>query len=257
MQTINCNKCNNTLSIDLEKIKDKVFCPYCGNEIILNSSNKNEDLEIKSTINDVLKNNDPVKIHEELVLLDKNYPNNLDIKKALLLQGNLHLRNKKLADFSIIHSYMLNIYLEPNEIKKDKFNELHNELINGQRLNDCLKVANDKNKFLQQYYVDISENFINLFMKNSSRYIKSIMGIKIIKNEAKALSFYGAKIIKNIFNDSNIEENLKTTIAKSFYIAYGNVLGNEYQFINEYLDNSIYRILISEYPTITFGAINE
>ncbi len=252
MNNLICPHCNENIQVNLDKISSKLFCPYCGKAIDLseNSEDLNLEREIQLKINDIMDKRNPVVIHDELCLLEAEHPNSLAVQKALLLQGNLHLRSAKKLNYFVIHSYLLNLFLEPDIFNKNKRQEIIEELINSPRLNRCLALSKDPNKFLRDYYVAISERFIELFLMGSSKHMKSFFGIIQTKKASKNLAYPARKMIVNMFESKDIPEGYKKALMKAFYIAFGNKLENDYSFLNEELTPNTLVVVRDEFPEV-------
>lgn len=238
MQEILCSNCNKINQAD--EGLDYIYCQYCGQKIII----KDSSLRISSLIEQALSNKDPIQIHDRLVELDKEYPNNIDIKRALLLQGRLHERSPKRLDFSVIHCYLLNVFLE-GEAEKGQKAKFVEELMHGTLLLECLKLAKNRNLFLQEYYVEISQKYIELFLMGSSKYMKQFFGLSFSKNPAKTLAEPAARIIRNILYEQSLNE-YRFVLAKAFYTAFGKKFGSDYKYINEYLGDTL-NLVLGEY----------
>lgn len=234
----NCNKIN-----QLEDGLDHIYCKYCGQKIIL----KDDKIQLKSILDKLIADKDPVYIHQRLMELDKEYPDNLDIKRAILFQGRLHERSPKHLDFSVIHCYLLNVFLE-RETEKGQKNKFMQELMHGTNLNECLRLTDNKNLFLQEYYVDLSKKYIELFLMGSSKYMRQFFGLSFSKNPAKTLAVPCTKLIKNILSEEAMQD-YRFVLAKSFYIAFGKKFGNDYSYLNEELESSL-ELISEEYRMI-------
>lgn len=183
---------------------------------MLNLKQLEEEQRIEEKIKDILQDRDPIRIHYALCDLDKKYPGNLAIHRALLLQGRLHERNPKKLDYSVIHCYLLQVFLEPETLSKEQKNSFLQELIQGENLSTCLHLCPDKNKFLQNYYEEISNRFIDLFLLGSSKYMKSFFGLSMSRNPAKTLANPIAKMILNIW-DTDALGDFRFVIAKALF----------------------------------------
>lgn len=183
---------------------------------MLNLKQLEEEQRIEEKIKDILQDRDPIRIHYALCDLDKKYPGNLAIHRALLLQGRLHERNPKKLDYSVIHCYLLQVFLEPETLSREQKRSFLQELIQGENLSTCLHLCPDKNEFLQNYYEEISNRFIDLFLLGSSKYMKSFFGLSMSRNPAKTLANPIAKMILNIW-DTDALGDFRFVIAKALF----------------------------------------
>ncbi|NMD37986.1 MAG: hypothetical protein GYA87_04810 [Christensenellaceae bacterium] len=252
MNNIVCTSCNENIQVNLEKVQGNLFCPYCGNIVDLDLNNKSCSLEreIQLKIDDIMDKRDPVIIFNELSSLETEHPNSLAVQKALLLQGNLHLRSSKKLNYFVIHCYLLNLFLEPDIFNKNKRQEIIEELTNSPRLQKCISLSSNPNNFLREYYIEISERFIELFLLGSSKYMRTFFGITQTKKASKYLAYPTRKIINNIFESKDIDLSYKKVLMKAFYIAFGNKLENDYSYLNEELNTDTLTILRDDFPMV-------
>ncbi len=214
MQSIICENCKHEFWV--EHTQNKAFCTHCGTKCILpNDDNR----KLQATIDLLLTHQDPVHIHQKLLRLNQENPNNLLVKQAILLQGRLHERNAKKVDFGVIHCYLLNIFLEPEIFSKAQIEKNCNELMQGENLLACLALAPNKNRFLSQYYEQISKRFIELFLLGSSKYMRSFFGFSLSKNPAKTLAQPIAYMIQNILHCTALGK-YSPVLAKALYVSF-------------------------------------
>lgn len=237
MKEIVCNKCYKKNIVNDNP--QFIFCQYCGNKIELS----NDNIEIMRLVDNTLVDKDPVRIHKNLLELESKYPYNLYIKKALLLQGRLHERNAKHLDYSVIHCYLLNIFLE-GELFKGQKQQFIDELTSSPKLLECLALSENKNLFLQEYYYEISKRFIELFLMGSNKYMKQFFGLSFSRNPAKTLAEPCSRIIKSILSTSELKD-YRFVLAKAFYNAFTNKFGDAHYIHNELGDT--YKSISGEY----------
>ena len=219
MKQIFCSNCHHDIILN-DSTQEIVFCNYCGNKINLAEGTIQEEIQLENEIAALLNDKDPVRIHRQLTELHSKYPKSLAVNRALLMQGRLHERNPKKLDYSVIHCYLLNLFLEPNAFDEAQKNSILNELSEGPNLLACLDLVQDKNLFLQNYYVDLSKRFIELFLLGSSKHMRHFFGLATSRNPAKMLALPASTMIQNMLECTILGER-RFVLAKAFYTAFG------------------------------------
>lgn len=204
---------------------DAAFCPFCGGKL------RKSGPELSA----VLQETDPVKKHDGLLALRAQHPDSLEVAEELLHLGRLYERGRKGVDFSIIKCFMLNVYLEPDTLKKGRREELRGEIFSHPDLDACLALAEDKEEFLYRYLLRLSEDFIRLFLQGSSRYMRQMFGFTNSSKAPKYLAQPAAKMMLNIMRDDTLDERRRALLARAFYAAFASRLDGETKYLDEML----------------------
>ena len=227
MAEVQCRNCHKTI----KEADTVVFCPFCGERL----SAGGPDLK------EARQEQDPVKKHEMLLKLREQYPESLEVAEEILYLGRLYDRGKKGLDFSVIKCYVLNVYLDPKAIKRDRREELRKEIFNHPDLDRCLALAEDKDVFLRRYLERISEEFVRLFLKGSTLHMHSFFGFINTSKAPKHLAVPAARMIADMLHDEGLTEEQRKMLAQAFYAAFARQLeGN-----TQYLDAELARAQIS------------
>lgn len=258
MQKLKCPSCKNTININLDKISDKAFCTFCGYAFTMqdiqnaknNTGNDDNEYKLKIEAERISNQSSATKAYNDLLALETENPKSLEVQRALLLFGRLYERDGKHVDFSVIHCYLLQLFLEPAEIKKSKRSDMMTELFDSPRLSKCLELTDDKNGFLIDYYSSISEKFINLFLKGSNQYMRNLFGFSFSKKASKNLAPPCAKMLTNIFKCKDLPDANRIILLHSFYNSFKNAVDGDVSFIDELVDNSILHIVKQGTPVI-------
>ena len=204
---------------------DAAFCPFCGEKLTTSGPN----------LSAVLQEPNPVKKHDALLALRAQYPDNLEIAEEILHLGRLYDRDKKGMDFSIIKCFILNVYLEPDALKKPKREEMRREIFSHPDLDACLAIAENKEEFLYRYLKRLSEDFIRLFLQGSSRYMHQIFGFSNSAKAPKYLAQPAAKMLLEMKRDDTLDDTRRTLLMRAFYAAFASRLNNETKYLDEIL----------------------
>ena len=222
MPDVLCPRCHKAISA----AEQAAFCPYCGEKL----QKQGPDLAA------VRDEADPVKKHNRLIALQKEYPDHLEIAEEILLLGRLYERGQKGVDFSIIKSFVLNVYLEPGTLKKSKREALRQEIFHHPDLDRCLEICGNKEQFLHDYLTRLSEEFIRLFLKGSSRYMRTVFGFTSTSKAPKYLATPAAQMLVAMHSDDTLDAEQKTLLMQSFYAAFARQLNGETKYLNELID---------------------
>lgn len=202
------------------------FCPHCGEKLHKSGP------ELAA----VRDEEDPVKKHDMLLALQKEYPDNLEIAEEILLLGRLYERGQKGVDFSIIKSFVLNVYLEPGTLQKSKREALRHEIFHHPDLDRCLALSDDQELVLRSYLTRLSEEFIRLFLKGSSRYMHSLFGFTNTGKASKYLAAPAAQMLMAMQHDDTLDNRQQTLLMQSFYAAFARQLNGETKFLDELIE---------------------
>ena len=201
------------------------FCPYCGGKLAA----AGPDLA------DVISEPNPVIKHERLLALREQYPDSLEVAEELLMLGRLYERGKKGLDFSIIKCYVLNVYLEPDTLREDKREELRREIFSHPDLERCLSLSGDGELFLRRYLTRLSEDFIRLFLKGSTRYMHSIFGFTSEGKAPKYLALPAAGMLRAMHRDGALTGAQRRLLTQAFYAAFARQMNGETKYLDELL----------------------
>lgn len=218
MTEILCPQCHQAIGA-----ADAAFCPFCGEKL----------RQTGPDLKPVLHEPDPVKRHDGLVALQAQYPESLEVAEEILLLGRLYERGRKGVDFTIIKSYILNVYLEPNLLKKSQSAALRQEIFHHPDLDRCLQLADDKDAFLRRYLTRLSEEYIRLFLKGSSQHMRSIFGYVNERKAPKYLATPAAQMLLNMQRDDTLTDEQRRLLMQAFYAAFDRLLAGETQYLDD------------------------
>jgi endogenous inhibitor of DNA gyrase (YacG/DUF329 family) len=215
-----CPKCHKLVGA----AESAAFCPFCG-----------EKLRTGLDLSAVIAEPNPVKKHDRLLALQSEHPDSLEIAEELLHLGRLYERGKRGVDFTIIKCFVLNVYLEPETLRKDQCEALRREIFSHPDLDRCLKLADDPDGFLRRYLTRLSEEFIRLFLKGSTRYMHVILGFSNEGKAPKYLASYAALILSNMRGDDSLTGAQRNMLMRAFYDAFARLMNGETQYLDELL----------------------
>lgn len=222
MSEILCPKCHKPISA----ADQAAFCPFCGEKL------KKEGPDLSA----VLAEPDPKKRYEALVALRETHPGSMEIAEELLLLGRLYERGKRGVDFTIIKCYVLNVYLEPDALKKDKREALRREIFDHPDLTACLALTDDPDAFLRRYLSRLSEEYIRLFLKGSTQHMHTFFGFTNHSKAAKYLASPAAAMLRAMLQDGSLTDAQRSMLSQAFYGAFASQMNGNTQYLDELIE---------------------
>ena len=223
-----CPRCGKTVPAD----SAAAFCQYCGAPLGENSP-KPEKEAVRELMKQADRQTDPIKKHALLAKAMEEDPQSLAVGEELLLLGRLHERNPRKLDFSVIKSYVLNAYLEPEEYSDKQREAMRGEIFNHPDLARCLELCEDENAFLTRYLTRLSNQFIDLFLKGSSRYMRRFFGMGLESRAPKLLASPTARMINGMRADPLLTGEQRALLTHAFYGAFSAQMGGDTQWLDQ------------------------
>jgi len=163
---------------------------------------------------------DPRLVHHCLRRAEELTPDNLDVLRRLLMQGRLHERDPRRADFSVIKSYLLHAFEHPETHTQQEVQKMARELFDDPLLLRCLELAGDREAFLRGYLEDLSRDYMRIFVVSDNSHIPRVFGFSFKGSLQRYLAVPSRDIIMNILSSPFLKEGEATVLAKAFYRAY-------------------------------------
>ncbi len=151
-------------------------------------------------------------------------------------EGKSRLRNR--LDFSIIKSYLLEMYLMPEEFSEERKQADRTELFEDPQLLRCLRMGKDPDQLMRDYLLRLSREFIDLFLEGDSRINRTFLGIRLNRNPEKALSQAAVRVIRNMEADTLLPEDRRRLLTQCFYQAFSIRLGGQTGWLDAELKGS-------------------
>jgi hypothetical protein len=240
------------MDIEAERELVPFSCPYCAAMLTPQKNGQAVVLKVSASMPVYIKDvpagedasallrraqeeSDPVKRYALLQKAEDSAPNNLQVQKALLLHGRLHERDRHKIDFSVIKCYLLHVFEEPETYSFAKREDKIRELISEDRLVKAMDMAPDGQAFLKDYLTALSQEYIHLFLRGSSRHMKPIFGFAPAGKPSRLLAAPAANMLRCMLKEQALTEDMRDILAGAFYKAYG----LEFQGETAYLDEAL------------------
>ena len=229
MRETSCPHCGKSL----ETLPEVAFCPFCGGALTYASGqSEQEPQEVFVLIEQAEAERDPRKRYAMLTAAEENYPQSLAVAQSLLFLGRLHERGGKNVDFSVIKCYLFMPYLEPEKFSEQEKDRFRKELFIHPQLDKCLSLCEDRDAFLRMYLLRLEGDFIQLFLRGDSRYMRRIFGFGVDGRAAKLLANPVANMLSNICVDDKLSEAQREMLVRTLYQAFSKDVAGETQWLD-------------------------
>ncbi len=245
MMPLICPGCGGRLDVEPERKLVPFSCPYCmkrlepqrnGQAIVLKAASNAASLSQAASahasgqaaltnpvdtagalLQKSQEEGDPKKRYALLLEAEKANPDNLNVQKALLLHGRWHERDRRKLDFSVIKCYLLHAFEEPKAHTAIQREQMVDELFHEERLGRAMSIAPDPRSFLQEYLTALSQEYIRLFLKGSSKHMRPVFGFAPAGKPSKLLAAPAAGMIRSMLGDPLLTDEEQETLARAFY----------------------------------------
>ncbi|MDO4351130.1 MAG: zinc ribbon domain-containing protein [Eubacteriales bacterium] len=201
------------------KQADAAFCPYCGAPMDQRSAAPVPE-GAQRLLEEAAKQPDPKKKYELLKNAQRQYPDCLEVAQELLFLGRLHERNPRKVDFSVIKCYLWHMYLTPEQFSKEQQAAMRAELFEHPDLKRCQALAPNAEAFTRQYLERLAQEFVRLFLRGSSTYMRSFFGIRFDGRASKTLAAPAAAMLGRIRADEALSPQRRDMLYNALYCGY-------------------------------------
>ena len=262
MMPLICPSCGGRMNIEAERKLVPFSCPYCkaglvpeknGQAVVLkaatNAMSSQPTPASPSLAQDPVpylkqaqEESDPVKRYALLIKAEEAAPKDLRVQKALLLHGRLHERDRRKVDFSVIKCYLLHIFEEPQAYSSDQLKQKMQALWEEDRLKKAMSLTDHPQAFLQEYLIDLSKEYIHLFLQGSSRHMRPIFGFAPAGKPQKLLAEPVASMIRQMLFCEYLTKEQQGIISHAFYEGFAQEFQGETMFLNDALGDILAQV---------------
>lgn len=226
MSELRCPHCARALAVET----GAAFCPFCGGALS-KAVQGAEDEAVRTLLAKAEAQADPAKKYALLTKAQAAYPDSLSVAEELLFLGRLHERTSRTIDFSVIKCYLLMAYLEPDTLPPGKGQAMRAELFHHPSLERCLALCEDPTVYLSHYLTRLSGQFIDLFLRGSSHYMRRVFGMGLESRAPKLLAAPAARMLKAMRGDQDLTPQQRALLMHAFYAAFSAQLGGDTQWL--------------------------
>jgi len=234
MGTYQCPHCGK----ELEEKNGATFCPFCGGIVAREEAITEDPPDVRELLQQAGGIKDIRKKWKFLLQAEEKYPNSLPIAEELLFLGRLYDRDKRQLDFSVIKCYLLMVYLKPDEFPEERATQFKEEIFAHPQLLKCLALTPSQDAFLRKYLLRLCEEFIRLFLRGDSTYMRKLFGFGLDSRAPKLLADPVSYMLDNIRRDSQITPEQQELLMNALYRSFDKNMGGDIQWLNQRLDKA-------------------
>jgi len=220
----------------VNELADASFCPFCGGRLKTAEPERvSESAIVRDILEQVKKTEDPRKKHALLLEAEQQDPQSLAVAQELLFLGRLHMRGGKHLDFSIIKCYLFMLYLQPEQLSRTRQEELREELFAHPQLLKCLELCVNKDDFMRSYLLKLAGEFIFLFLRGDSRYMRRLFGFGLESRASKNLADPVAVMLNHMQRDEQLKPEQRNMLMSALYQAFDKDMGGDTKWLDDRL----------------------
>ena len=228
-----CRQCGKT--IDGEGV---AFCPYCGAKLETELAAEIRNEEAEKWVREALAVTSYPERRKILLEGLKACPDSREIAWELLFVGEEAPKKGWAIDFSIIKSWVLEIYRDPKAFTEVKRNQMRAQLFESPKLTGTLQLFDDPTSKQQEYLQRLCREYVELFLEGSNQVMGNIFGFRIERNKEKKLAVPVAEMIGRIRADEKLLPEQREQLWKALYQAYGTRTGGKMGYLDELITNN-------------------
>ena len=197
------------------------FCPYCGAKLMASNVPETHDEEAEKWVSKALAAPNYPERRKILLKGLEACPDSREIRWELLFVGEKDRNGTKGVDFSVIKSWILEIFRKPEIFTDEKRERMHAQLFDAPELIDTLNRFEDPEEKQKEYLQRLCREYVELFLEGSNEVMGNIFGFRIERNREKKLAVPVAKMIERIRADEKLLPDQREQLWKAMYQAYG------------------------------------
>ena len=223
-----CAKCGKETEMN-----GAAFCPFCGAALEVKPAI--EDEKVKEWLGKIAA---ATSVPERKKVIEKarqELPECPEIEWEALFIGHQKKHKRNSIDYSIVKSYLLQLWLTPKEYDRETAREIREELFGDPQLIKCLGMAKDRDECLDAYLKRLSIEFIDVFLDGSTTWNGSFFGFRLDRKKEKTMAVPAATVILNVRKDENLSAEQKEVLERNFYAAFKEWSKGATQWLDEEL----------------------
>ena len=191
------------------------FCPYCGVRLETEKE-KTVSAEAEEWIRKAMKVTSLPERKKILEEARRACPDDPAIDWELLFIGTPDpkpVRGK--MDFSIIKSWLLQIYRKPEDFSEEKRDAMRQELFDSPQLKAVLAAFPDPEGRMREYLGRLCREYIDIFLKEDNQLMGNLFGFRVRRNQEKALEAAVSDMIRKIEADEQLTQERKQLLQEA------------------------------------------
>ena len=227
-----CEKCGKTIEVE-----GVAFCPYCGSKLAVNNPPEERNEAAERWIREAQAMTSYPKRKEILLKGQQACPDSREIAWELLFIGKPEEKRPKAIDYSIIKSWILEIYWNPGSFSEERKDRFRAQLFDDPELVRTLQMFPDPEKKQREYLERLCKEYVELFLEGNNQVMGGIFGFRLERNKDKRIAVPVAQMIANIRADEKLLPEQREQLWKILYQAYGVRTGGKMEYLDELLDS--------------------
>ncbi len=227
-----CEKCGKTIEVE-----GVAFCPYCGSKLATEQAADIRNEEAEKWVRKALASTSYPKRKEILLKGQQACPDSREIAWELLFIGKPEEKRPKAIDYSIIKSWILEIYWNPGSFSEERKDRLRAQLFDDPELVRTLQMFPDPEKKQREYLERLCKEYVELFLEGNNQVMGGIFGFRLERNKDKRIAVPVAQMIANIRADEKLLPEQREQLWKILYQAYGVRTGGKMEYLDEALNS--------------------
>jgi hypothetical protein len=148
-------------------------------------------------------------------------PDSREIEWELLFIGEPEKKRGAGIDFSVIKSWILEIYRRPGELSEEKRRKMRSGFFEDPNLVRVLGRFEDPEAKQQEYLQRLCTEYVELFLAGNNQVMGRIFGLQLGRDPEKRLAVPVAEMIGRIRQDEELLPEQREQLWKALYRAYG------------------------------------
>ena len=223
-----CSRCGKTIEVE-----GVAFCPYCGAKLETETAPDARNEEAEKWISKALS----MKSYpERKKILQKGLeacPDSREIRWEMLFIGEPEEKRPRGIDFSIIKSWILEIYRVPGDFSAERRDRMRAQLFDAPELKECFALFEHPEDKQREYLQRLCREYVELFLEGSNLIMGNIFGFRLERNKKKKLAVPVAEMIVRIKADEKLLPEQREQLWKAMYQAYGARTGGKTEYLDE------------------------
>lgn len=191
------------------------FCPYCGAKL----GTENERPVSKEAEEWIQKALKVTSLPERKKILEQAKaacPDAPEIDWELLFIGTPDPKPARgKLDFSIIKSWLLQIYRKPGDFTREKRDAMRRDLFEGEQLQAVLASYENPEEKMQKYLGRLCREYIDIFLKEDNQLMGNFFGLRLGRNRDKILEDAVSGMIRQIEADEQLTAERKQMLKEA------------------------------------------
>ena len=226
-----CNQCGKTIEGE-----GMAFCPYCGAKLEAAQPSAPRSEEGEKWVRKALAVSSYPERKKILLEGQKACPDSLEIAWEMLFVGENPPKKGWGIDFSIIKSWILEIYWQPKQFSAEKKDRMRSKLFDDPELQQTLNRFENPQDKQREYLQRLCREYVELFLEGSNQVMGNVFGFRTERNKEKKLAGPVAQMIDRIKADEKLSPEQREQLWKAMYQAYASRAGGSTQYLDEKLN---------------------